>query len=79
MLYCGSCHCGAVAFEVEAGFLHLIVPKRDFKLLRGADALTTCTFKKKAKVDYLAHIEQLHSCATMASGAYCGLSVELLV
>ena len=61
MLYNGSCHCGRVAFEVEAaaeivaqecncsicarsGFLHLIVPMRDFKLLRGADDITTYTF-----------------------------------
>ena len=61
MLYRGRCHCGAVAFEVEApeaivaqecncsicakaGFLHLIVPKRHFKLLRGADEITTYAF-----------------------------------
>ena len=61
MLYRGSCHCGAIAFEVEApeaivaqecncsicakaGFLHLIVPKRHFKLLRGADEITTYAF-----------------------------------
>ena len=61
MLYSGSCHCGRVAFEVEApeaivaqdcncsicakgGFLHLIVSKRDFKLLSGADAITAYTF-----------------------------------
>ena len=59
--YSGSCHCGAVQFEVEAsvepvvyecncsicarsGYLHLIVPKADFRLLRGADHLTTYTF-----------------------------------
>ncbi|MDP1933026.1 MAG: GFA family protein [Gammaproteobacteria bacterium] len=58
MLYQGSCHCGAIKFEVEApeqiqcddcncsicgkaGFLHLIVPKSKFRLLRGEDSLTT--------------------------------------
>jgi hypothetical protein len=57
----GSCHCGAVAFEVAApervevercncsicrrtGFLHLIVPKSRFRLLRGADALSSYRF-----------------------------------
>jgi hypothetical protein len=61
LLYTGSCHCGAVAFEVEAGehivaqecncsicarsgFLHLIVPRSRFRLLAGADSLTTYTF-----------------------------------
>jgi hypothetical protein len=59
--YSGSCHCGAVAFEVEAtapivvqacncsictkaGFVHLIVPRSRFRLLRGEDHLTTYTF-----------------------------------
>jgi hypothetical protein len=57
----GGCHCGAVAFEVDAparvtvsecncsicrmsGYLHLIVPAARFRLLRGADELTTYTF-----------------------------------
>ena len=61
MVHRGSCHCGAIAFEVEAppravvqrcncsictksGFLHLIVPKSRFRLLRGEEALTTYTF-----------------------------------
>ena len=61
MIYHGSCHCGAITFEVEApdevevencncsicnmsGFLHLIVPARDFRLLSGEDAVTTYTF-----------------------------------
>lgn len=64
MLYHGSCHCGRVAFEVEApedlavqdcncsicaksGFLHLIVPKSRFRLLRGADSLTGYVFNTK--------------------------------
>ena len=57
----GGCHCGAVAFEVDAparvtvsecncsmcrmtGFLHLIVPRTRFRLLRGADALSEYRF-----------------------------------
>ncbi len=61
MLYRGGCHCGVVAFEVEApetvhcsecncsicsltGYLHLIVPRSRFRLLRGGDHLATYTF-----------------------------------
>ncbi|TLZ35760.1 MAG: GFA family protein [Gammaproteobacteria bacterium] len=57
----GGCHCGAIAFEVDAparvtvsecdcsicrmsGYLHLIVPRARFRLLRGADALSEYTF-----------------------------------
>jgi hypothetical protein len=57
----GGCHCGAVAFEVDApaqlqvsdcncsicamaGFLHLIVPRSRFRLLRGAEALVEYRF-----------------------------------
>jgi hypothetical protein len=57
----GRCHCGAVAFEVEApaviealdcncsicgqsGFVHLIVPRARFRLLRGEGALTDYRF-----------------------------------
>ena len=57
----GGCHCGAVAFEVDApativasdcncsicrmsGFLHLIVPRSRFRLLKGADQLTEYKF-----------------------------------
>ena len=61
MKYTGSCHCGAVQYEVEAldkvvcqecncsicsksGYLHLIVPKSRFRLLKGENYLTTYTF-----------------------------------
>jgi len=57
----GGCHCGAVAFEVDAparvtvndcncsvcrmtGFLHLIVPRGRFRLLRGTEALSEYRF-----------------------------------
>lgn len=58
--YAGGCHCGAVRFAVRVrrhealdcncsvctkkGILHVIVPREDFTLLAGADALTTYTF-----------------------------------
>ncbi len=61
MLHRGSCHCGAVQFEVEVadevqiedcncsicqmtGFLHLIVPQRQFRLLQGQESLTSYRF-----------------------------------
>ena len=57
----GGCHCGAVAFEVDAparvtvsqcgcsicrmsGFLHLIVPRTRFRLLRGAESIAEYRF-----------------------------------
>jgi len=60
----GGCHCGAVAFEVEAparvtvsdcncsicrmsGYLHLIVPRARFRLLKGADSLSEYTFNTR--------------------------------
>jgi len=60
----GGCHCGAVAFEVDAparvtvsecncsvcrmtGFLHLIVPRTRFRLLRGAEALSEYRFNTR--------------------------------
>lgn len=62
-VYQGSCHCGAVAFEVEAaiadalacncsicnraGYLLTFVGADKFKLLRGEDAQTDYQFGKK--------------------------------
>jgi hypothetical protein len=56
----GGCHCGAVRFDVAVrqrvaltcncsickmkGFVHVIVPRADFRLLNGAGNLTTYTF-----------------------------------
>jgi hypothetical protein len=58
--YTGGCHCGRVRFEVRSdlarviecncsictrkGYLHLIVPPDRFRLLTGADDLTTYRF-----------------------------------
>ena len=58
--YDGQCHCGEVSFRVRAdldsvvecncsictrkGYLHLIVPRDQFELLAGAEALTTYRF-----------------------------------
>jgi hypothetical protein len=58
--YEGGCHCGAVRFRVDVGdhvaldcncsictkkgFLHLIVKKEDFVIVRGEDALATYTW-----------------------------------
>jgi len=58
--YTGGCHCGRVRFEVDAdladvvvcncsictrkAYLHLIVARESFRLLAGADDLTTYRF-----------------------------------
>lgn len=63
MKYTGSCHCGAVRYEVEAeiagamscncsrchrlGWLLAFVPATAFTLLSGADDLTEYRFNKK--------------------------------
>jgi hypothetical protein len=56
----GSCHCGAIQFEIwvedfnaincncsicqKKGFLHLIVPSAHFRLLKGTEVLQTYIF-----------------------------------
>ena len=68
----GGCHCGRVRFEViveerraidcncsicaKKGILHLIVPATRFRLLAGADALSTYSFGT--------HVAQHHFCQT---------------
>lgn len=64
MLHKGSCHCGAVQFEVEldrqievedcncsicqmTGFLHVIVPQRQFRLIQGQESLSSYRFNTK--------------------------------
>ncbi len=58
--YEGGCHCGKVRFRVQGdladiadcncsictmkGFLHLVVPREQFTLLSGQDAITTYLF-----------------------------------
>jgi len=74
--YSGGCHCGRVRFEVDAdlapvtvcncsictrkGYLHLIVPQEQFRLLAGADALATYRFGTQ--------VAQHHFCR------YCGVA-----
>jgi hypothetical protein len=64
--YRGSCHCGQVRFEVTTelrpildcncsvctrkGFLHLIVPPERFRLLGGAEELSTYQFNTRTAV-----------------------------
>ena len=66
--YAGSCHCKAVVFEVQAredaeiekcncsismsGYLHLIVPKKNFTLLSGESELETYTFNSGVAQHY---------------------------
>jgi hypothetical protein len=73
----GGCHCGAVRFQVtvremkavdcncsvcmKKGFIHLIVPKIDFQLLKGADILSTYTFNTHQARHVFCRICGIHS------------------
>lgn len=75
--YQGGCHCGAVRFQVvvsqheavncncsictKKGFLHLIVPKEQFTLLKGEEALTTYTFNTGVAKHLFCRICGIHS------------------
>lgn len=71
-MHTGSCHCGAVRFEVDGevgkllecncshcsrkGFLLFFVPREAFRLISGEERLTTYTFNR--------HVIQHRFCAT---------------
>lgn len=73
----GGCHCGAIRFQVtvremkavdcncsvcmKKGFIHLIVPKIDFQLLKGADILSTYTFNTHQARHVFCRICGVHS------------------
>jgi hypothetical protein len=90
--YEGGCHCGQVRFRVRGdlanvaecncsictmkGFLHLIVPRERFELLRGAEAITTYAFNTGvAKHTFCRHCG-IHSFYTPRS-APDGISVNV--
>ena len=75
--YEGGCHCGAVRFQVivdrwevqdcncsicrKKGFLHLIVPTKQFNLLKGQEVLTTYTFNTHTAKHTFCGICGIHS------------------
>ena len=90
--YEGGCHCGKVRFRCQGdltnvsecncsictkkGFLHLIVPRDRFELLRGEDAITTYEFGSGvAKHTFCKHCG-IHSFYTPRS-APDGISVNV--
>lgn len=82
--YAGSCHCGAVRFEVETdlsglgdcncsmcsrlGWVMQSVPEADFRLLSGADRLTTYRFNTEAIAHEFCAICGIESFARGANG-----------
>lgn len=91
-IYEGGCHCGRVRYRVQGdldnvsecncsictkkGFVHLVVPRERFELLRGADAITTYTFNTGvAKHTFCRHCG-IHSFYTPRS-APNGISVNV--
>jgi hypothetical protein len=85
--YTGGCHCGRVRFRVvvkerkaldcncsicrKKGFLHLIVPKDQFSLLSGEDALRTYTFNTGVAKHTFCSVCGVHSFYTPRSHPDC--------
>jgi len=79
--YAGGCHCGGVRFVVQGdlstatlcncsictkkGFIHLIVPSKDFDLVSGREDLATYEFNTK--------IAKHHFCRTCGVHPFSGL------
>ncbi|MBI3246430.1 MAG: GFA family protein [Deltaproteobacteria bacterium] len=75
--YQGGCHCGRVRFEVttdlekvidcncsicrKKGFLHLIVPPEQFRLLSSPDAVALYEFNTKTAKHYFCPVCGIHS------------------
>lgn len=75
-IYQGSCHCGAVRFEVKLnnylaydcncsicrkkGFLHLIIPPEQFKLISGAENLSIYSFNTQVAQHKFCRICGIH-------------------
>lgn len=52
-IQCVECNCSICA---KSGFLHLIVPRSKFKLLRGDDSITTYTFNTGVAQHYFCKV-----------------------
>lgn len=75
--FTGGCHCGAVQYRVtvrnwrlsecncslctKKGYLHVIVPKEDFELLKGEDALSTYEFNTRTAKHHFCKTCGIHS------------------
>ena len=73
----GGCHCGAVRFRVtvrrrrvsecncslctKKGYLHIVIPKEDFELLRGEDHLSTYQFNTNVAKHHFCKTCGIHS------------------
>jgi len=82
-IYQGGCHCGAVRFEVKLkdfiaydcncsicrkkGFLHLIIPPEQFKLISGSEFLTRYSFNTKVAQHKFCRVCGIHAFYTPRS------------